>query len=630
MTEWLQQTPAFLAALGVLILPGLPVALLARVRGVLRLGIAVAVSVAVVVAASIIAPFLGMRWSLMPVIVVSGLVTLISAVLWFMGRRHRTTSVERASVWAWLTVGVAFAGWVVLVSTAVADPSHPSQLYDGLFHINAVEFIAQTGDASPFHMTMAYPGRSAVFYPTAWHAIVSLVVPAAGSAVAATNVVTVTVIALIWPVALASLASVLFPTHRNAAVWAPLVAFGFSVFPLGFLNWGVLYPNLLGVLLLPLLIALVVLASRSGLDVATRVLMVLISVAAAGATAFGHPSAVIAGIALLVPFALWHMWRLWRARGTRVRVVLSIALVVGVAVLVRIWDVANMTTNEWFPSSTIAQALGEVAFLSPVSRATGLTLGPLAIVGIWRVVKDRQWWVLWAHGIAAFFFLISAWMPILSVRSLFVGIWYDDTTRVASLLAVFGLPLAGLGASVVVAWFVSVWQSKTRVLFVASVMVLFVGAASHLVAVHNDVSFSRNVAFRFDDTAQGLSPDEAAVFDEAASIVSDDSVTIGDPLTGAGLFLAYTGQEVVFPHAGGVYGDDAELLAEELSSGGADVCAAAERLGVDYAFDFGDRLLFEDFGVSFAGLHGLSQSPNLTEVVRVGDAALYQLTGCES
>ncbi len=80
-------------------------------------------------------------------------------------------------------------------------------------------------------MTMATPSLETSFYPTLWHALVSLVVPAAGSVVAATNVTTLAVVALVWPVALATLTAVAFPQHPRAAVWAPLLGFGISVFP---------------------------------------------------------------------------------------------------------------------------------------------------------------------------------------------------------------------------------------------------------------------------------------------------------------------------------------------------------------------------------------------------------------
>ena len=227
-----------LAVLGLLIIPGLPVALCVRARGVIRLGVAIIVSVAVIAAASLIAPVIGLGWSLLPVLLVAVIVSLVAVALRRVGRGSGDRSIGTASKWVWGAVILAFCGWTTVVAFGVGGADHPNQLYDGLFHLNAVEFILQNSDASPLHMTMVAPDTSSGFYPTLWHAIVSLVVPASGSVVAATNVVSVAVVGLIWPVAVASLTSAVFPARPNAAAGAALASFGFSVFPLGFLNWG--------------------------------------------------------------------------------------------------------------------------------------------------------------------------------------------------------------------------------------------------------------------------------------------------------------------------------------------------------------------------------------------------------
>ncbi|WEK62693.1 MAG: hypothetical protein P0Y60_08205 [Candidatus Microbacterium colombiense] len=629
MIDWLGQVPALLLALALLIVPGLPAALCVRgIPSVVRGGIAIAVSLGILAAASFAAPLWGMRWGLLPVALVSAVVWVIAGVLRYLDRREILAPISRG--WrVWVAVAAAVVGWVAVVSFGIGAPGNPSQLYDALFHLNAVEFILQTGDASPLHMTMVVPGQETSFYPTLWHALVSLVVPFAGSVVAATNTITVAVIALVWPVALASLAAIAFPSRPSAAVWAPLVAFGFSVFPLGFLNWGVLYPNLLGTVLIPLLIAAVLSAFAPGVSPWGRSLRILIAVAAAGATASAHPSALLGAIAMLVPYLLWRAWGIARAGGIATRIVLAVAVASALAVLGVVWILANVTTHEWLPTQTMAQSFGEVAFLSPVGRTAGLLLGPLAAIGIWRVVKDRTWWILGSYAVSIVLFVIAAWFPVLSVRSLFVGIWYDDTTRVGALIAIWGLPLAGLGAAVVSEWLFGAWRKGKRRRVVAVLALVAVAAASHAPMLRSDVRYLRGVSFLFTADSQGLSPDEALLFERAAELLPDDSLVIGDPLTGAGLFYAYSGHAVVFPHVTGRYGSDASTLARYLVDGGPSVCAAIERLGVTHAFDFGDTVLFENHYTTFDGLHGLDRSPILTEVDRVGDAVLYEVTGCE-
>lgn len=631
MIDWIGQAPALVVALALLILPGLPVGLvLRRVRGVVRLAAAVGVSLSVIGAATLAAPLLGMRWGVVPVAIVTLVVWIVAGALRLLDRRPvpATPSPGRRTG-MWVGIAAAFVAWAVIVTVGIGDPANPTQLYDGLFHLNAVEFITETGDASPLHMTMVVPQTDTSFYPTLWHALVALVTPVAGSIVAGTNVTTVAVIALVWPVGLSALAAVAFSSRPAAAAWAPVVGVGFSVFPLGFLNWGVLYPNLLGTALIPVFLAAVLSAFASTRSWSEQTLRILVAIAAAGATALAHPSALLGAMALFVPYLLWRAWVTARAGSTATRSIVALGVVVGLGVLGAVWIAANVTTNEWHPTASMAQALGEVAFLSPVGRTAGLLLGPLAAIGIWRLVKDRIWWILASYAVSIFLFLMAAWFPLLSLRSVFVGIWYDDTTRVGALIAIWGVPLAALGAAVVGEWLRGRWGDGRRLVVVAVLIVLAVAAATHLLSLRNDLGYMRGVSFQFGAQSQGLSPDEAALFEEIDDELPDDSLVIGDPLTGAGLLYAYTGHDVVFPHVTGRYGADAETLARYLVDGSPSVCDAVERLGVTHALDFGDRVLFENHYTTYDGLHGLDQSPILTEVDRIGDAVLYEVTGCE-
>ncbi|WP_228479944.1 DUF6541 family protein [Microbacterium abyssi] len=626
---WISHVPALIAVFGLLIVPGLPVAFSVRARGVFRLGIAVVVSLAVIAAASLIAPVLGLGWSLVPVALVAVVVGIVALTLRAIGRDAGEEPVGTSSKWVWGAVVAALCGWTGIVALGIGAADHPNQLYDGLFHLNLIEFILQNSDASSLHMTMSTPGQATAFYPALWHALVSLIVPVSGSVVSATNIVTLGVVGLIWPVAVASLTSVVFPARPIAAAGATLASFGFSVFPLGFLNWGVLYPNLLGTVLVPLFVAIVVAALRPALTWSSRLLWCLVGIAAVGAMGFAHPSALLGGIALVVPFLVVRTWTAACRAGLVARVVILVLLCLGLVALAIVWIKANVTTNHWLPSETMAQAVGEVLLLSPVERTAGLLLGPLAAIGIWQVVRMKLWWVLASYVLSVGFYLASAWFPILSLRSLLVGVWYDDTTRVGALLAMWGLPLAGLGVAVVTSWLRARWENGARLPVIALATLIAFAAASHLIMLTSDVLQMRRVSFQFGDASRGLSADEAALFGKADAVLDEDSVVIGDPLTGAALLYAYTGHDVVFPHVAGRYGEDATFLARNLVDGDAAVCAAVDRMGVTHALDFGDRTFFESQSPRFTGLHDLNESPILTPVATVGEATLYEVSGCE-
>ncbi len=130
MTAWIEQTPALLVALALLVVPGLPVALCVRgVSSVVRLGLAIGVSLGVVAAASLVAPVLGLSWGLLPVGLVTAPVWIVAAVLRFFDRAE-PDDVRTRSRGTWIAIGVAFVGWMVILLAGIGRPDHPSQLYD--------------------------------------------------------------------------------------------------------------------------------------------------------------------------------------------------------------------------------------------------------------------------------------------------------------------------------------------------------------------------------------------------------------------------------------------------------------------------------------------------------------------
>ena len=144
----------------------------------------------------------------------------------------------------------------------------------------------------------------------------------------------------------------------------------------------------------------------------------------------------------------------------------------------------------------------------------------------------KLWWVLASYVLSIGFYLAAAWFPVLPLRlPPLVGVWYDDTTRVGALLAIWGLPLAGLGAVVVGSWLRRRWKAGARGLVIGLSAVLAVAASSHLVMLVSDVGFMRGVSFQFTDESQGLfvgpRPRSSR---RLTSALSDDSLVIGDPL----------------------------------------------------------------------------------------------------
>ncbi|MBO3664971.1 DUF6541 family protein [Microbacterium stercoris] len=632
--DWIDSLPALAFAIALLVLPGLPAAWLAGFRGPLLIGIGSVGSLAIIAASSLAAPVVGLRWSLVPVLIGTVVLSLVVGIV--AGFRRGGRPAIRSQGWLWL-VGAAVV-WIALMAYSMTRPSLPIQNYDGLYHLNAVRFVLDTGDASSFHQTLAYPESSSVFYPALWHAYTALVVPVAGGVFEATNLVIIAACAVLWPASVMLLTAAVWPKQRIAILAAPVLTLGISFFPMGFLNWGPLLPNLLGNALVPAILALIVWILRTGVAARDRFAHAVLLLGAAGACALGHPSSLLLALVFAVPIFAERVIGLWReGRGTRTaRVAWTVALVVAAAAIAVIWVALRRVHNEWLPNQSPAQGLGEALLLAPMSRPIPAVIVVLGVVGAIVAIRRAQGrWLLVTHAVGVFFFLCAVSLLHAGLRELIVGIWYSDLNRAAATLVVASLPLAARGVEPVLGA-VRTWWAATRqkdgLARIARIGVALVALAALLgpqfLAVRNETKTMRIGTFNATDEATGLSPDEEALFAEAERLLPDDALVVGSPLTATGLLYAATGIRVVFPHILGDWSDDADLLGKRLRFGGADVCDAINRMGVTHALDFGEVSVFPPGDPRYTGLDRLERSPVLTEIASSGDAKLFEVTGC--
>src|SRR5690606_6718894 len=130
---------------------------------------------------------------------------------------------------------------------------------DAPFHLGAVRAIIEAQRASSFGLGgLVDPEAPGAFYPGAWHGTTALVCVLSGAGVAeATNVMTIVVGAVVWPLGVAWIAQAA-TGRRLAAAAAAALSPALLSFPLLLVQYGVLYSYLLAVALVPAGIAAVV------------------------------------------------------------------------------------------------------------------------------------------------------------------------------------------------------------------------------------------------------------------------------------------------------------------------------------------------------------------------------------
>lgn len=641
--SWLSILPALLVAGAVLFVPGLVVALLLRQRGLRLIALAPALSVSLVAVAALASPFLGIRWSILPVL---GLTAVAAVAAYFWARhaghpvrtRRRSTSGQRVAV----TIALVVPAVVILLVLvrSMHDPEYFSQRYDNFFHLNAVQYVLDTGNASPLWLGSMTSPAGVPFYPSAWHAIVAMVVALSGASVPlATNAVIMVVAAVIWPVGAVLLVRELLGRGRVLTVTAGTLAAAFPAFPFLLLHYGVLYPLFLGLAAVPVTLVVVWWLVRPG-RVVRRQDWALLLVLVVPGLGVAHPGALMAVVALTVPFVVARLIGEMR-RGGRPLLVGALLLVgYAVAGVVLLQVVRPPGSQIYWPIiNTVPHAIGEVVSASVYGYPSSLGITVLLAIGAYSALRRPTYAraaVLGMAVISAVLYVIVSASPYEILRYWFTAPWYNNPPRIAAFWAIGVLPLAALGASVLVAWLLRrrVLRSARALASRAPVVILAVVVVVLLAVTQNAAirQAAADIEFTYQLRAGGpiLSPDELSLMEDLDDLVPKDAVLAGDPWTGASFAYGVSGRRVLMPHLLMDLTDDADTINTRLNTEGdsAEVCDALEDTGVEYVLDFSAEGDFQENDGDYSGLEDLDRSPFVELVEQRGDAKLFKIVSC--
>lgn len=637
--EWLGAAGGLAAAVAVVLIPGGIVAFAAGLRGLGAIAVAPLFTATLAVLAAEACAAMGFPWGPVPLIAASA---ALAAAAYAVRRRFWAPAATggtryRSPLTGPETAGLALgaAAQIVVLSIAWGSPENISQTIDAVFHLNAIRWIEVTGSASSFTLGQMNGGG---FYPAGWHALVSAAALLASlEPPVAVFCATAAFAAAVWVPGCLYLTRQVVGEHRAAPVVAGLAAAGFGAFPVLLVDFGVLYPNMLAVAMLPACLALVAQALRVA---AARGLP---PVGAAAVLALGlpglalvHPSGVHALVALAWPLfaaALWRTWRRRRAAG-EAQWPVAAAAVGAVAFSGLLWIVARPDPSTyWNPWETRAQAIGEAFMVAPMGQSSSPLAAILLVVGAVLVVRQRR--AVWAVGTAAvalYLFVNVSATDALPIRRTVTGPWYNDPYRLAALLPVAVLPLvvaAILGTAAWIARRTWRWAGFTeaagRAALVLALLIFAVGQTPNLISA---VSKART-NYEPGPHAPLLSTDERALLERIPGLVEPDARIIGNPWTGTSLVFALADREPEQFHLLAMTPEDVEFLNESLRDAETDprVCRVVRETGVRYVLDFGTK---EVGGASHdhSGLRFLDKDGVGRVVAQVGEAKLLEITAC--
>ena len=186
---WLSLVPLVLTASVLLLAPGLLITAVAGLPPRTAVSLAPAASIGVIAGAGVIAPLVSVPWGAGLVVALTGALVLAAAVARLLAARLRAragTDRPRAQRPALADVlvhivllGVAALITAWLVARELNTPDAISQTFDAVFHLNAVEWVLRTGNASSVKCYLESPEGGV--YPMGWHTLVALTLKLTGS-----------------------------------------------------------------------------------------------------------------------------------------------------------------------------------------------------------------------------------------------------------------------------------------------------------------------------------------------------------------------------------------------------------------------------------------------------------------
>ncbi|WP_309485702.1 DUF6541 family protein [Arthrobacter sp. ES1] len=657
--SWSSTIPHVLAGLAILFVPGLLVLWASRVRGVAMVAVSAPVTVSIAAVAALVAPVLGLRWSLVPVAIVTVVVAVVALGVTRLALKNEAVNEPRRINWlagAGHTVAILTAAFLIgrRLLAVFGTPESFSQTFDNVFHLNAVRYILDTGSGSSFTVSSMTGGT---FYPSAWHDIVSLLAGVTGASVpVAVNVTNLIVGSVVWPLGCIFLAHTLLGNRVVVSVAAGVLSAAFGAFPLLLLDFGVLYPNFLGNALLPVALGLALQALGLGYQLPqSRTVVWLLFLAALPGLTLAHPSSMMALLALLLS-PLLYLWfrtalRLWVRSPKRWLALAGMVAVLaaGLGALVVAWKAVRPVeaAATWQPFESTGRAIGEVITSSGIGRSVSWVVMILAVAGVVSLIlRQKQLWLVGMYLVMASLFVVVASAEFGPVRTFFTGVWYNDPPRLASLLPLVTLPLAAVAAvrcwdkwivpMVVGRPVITTIRPESRraalrgfaLVIVGAVVTGLLGFGTQQANVREAQS-AATPGYRLTEDAPLVSPDELALIQRLPAEVPAGATMVGNPWNGSALAYAFSGRKLLQLHLLGEVPSDATKIFDGLNEANSDptVCPVIRRLQIGYVLDFGHQEI-RGWDHGYRGLDDLVTDGVAKLVDSEGQARLFKLTAC--
>ena len=665
--SWLATIPLLLFAVVVAFVPGYAMGWALRIPARLRIFLSPLLSFALVAVSAIVLGKTGIAWSLISFVVVAAvLVAAAAGVMHLVGRRWPALA---SASWpgndvpvAWPVVGAVLGGFLVLHMTEdmVYGPEAFSQSLDNSFHMNAIRWIQEHGDASSLTLgAVSAADQQPAFYPAGWHDFVSLIYSTTGTSIATATIVTVLLAAgILWPCSLVALSLSIPKLRRLQALAIPAMICGFAAFPGLLLRWGVLFPNLLGYALLPSFVALMVYLVQVMVrgEYAALLSLCLAALVGVAGLALVHPNAVVSAMVFALPLVLAGVAWIVRSRELASRQKWVRSALLGLVILgcVGAWWFLRpgaSASNTWEPMLTEGEALYQFLFLGLENgNQLGDTFNPSHVVGflaLWGVgyllYKRRNLWLIASWALIGYLWIIAATVPRGDFRLLMVGPWYTDHFRLAALVVFPSVLLAGIGlGGAVEGLFVRIMHAIPRdkqvkvapaLMGASMVLVLVVAGLTSRVPSVQETTLAVSKEYRVTPSSVVVTQDELNVINEIPKIVPKGDTIVNNPWDGSPFIYALADRHLTSYHFEFQTSPKYAAIINDLKDAATnpEVCREVTQYRAYWYVHMENQLNFgPDAQKNYDALVEASATDLMTPVYSSGPVVLYRITACDN
>lgn len=390
------------------------------------------------------------------------------AVAWRMGavfRSENVSSWQEAGIFAgYIAVALLVTGYVFVGSLDGADSFVLS--FDNAYHLSRLEVMVGSGNWATVgegigiyydygNGSLVSPsgvvdqGSLSGFYPSAWHIFTAMISDIVKCPVTvASNVSVTSFLVFAYPAGMFYLSQVLFPDNKWARVGVGVCAMVFVSFQ-WILIEAALFPNLVGMCLIPAASALFIDATRSFEGLFRRMRILSAFSICLVALALSQPNCLFTLMVFLVPYCLWAIGCSQKLRSRRI--LRAACLLAFVALVVSLWVLAyhvpfmqSVIYGAYRPAyADGSQALVDILTLAFRWGNAQLLLGALVVAGaVLLLLGKGPRWLLVSYVLMSFLFFVGATRDGFFDYAL-TGFWYTDQQRVGAAAALFAVPLAG-------------------------------------------------------------------------------------------------------------------------------------------------------------------------------------------